>query len=256
VYVDQAIFTNDETRRLGNKIGEWTDNFWGLRSAGLFQSQQEINGWADEDGKNNATLSPGDIKYIDYNGDGKINSDDNVIIGRGTFPKLMYGINMSVEWKGIDFSMLWQGAGDFDVNLQNAPDFIYAFYSGNVPMTQMLDAYTPPNPWLPTNTTNPKFPLYRTDGYNRTSSNGLVSDYWMVNGAYMRLKNIELGYTLPTNLTRKLGIERCKFYVAAYNLFTYSSVDFLDPEVDTNVKVLGGYYPPVGTYNAGLSLQF
>jgi TonB-linked SusC/RagA family outer membrane protein len=257
VFVDQAAFTNEEARRRDNKIGEWTDNFWGLKSDGLFQSKEEINGWADQDGKNNATILPGDIRYIDNNGDGKITDDDRIIIGRGIFPKLMFGVNMSLEWKGIDFSMLWQGAGDYDIDMRNAPDFTNVFYSGDSPMTQMLDAYTPPNPWLPTNTTNATFPLYRTDSYNRSHPNRtLASDYWLINGSYVRLKNIELGYTLPKGMTGKLGIERCKIYVAAYNLLTFSANKFMDPEMKTNTTAIGGYYPPVGTYNIGLSLEF
>jgi len=119
-------------------------------------------------------------------------------------------------------------------------------------------AYVPENPWLPANTTNVRFPLYRTDGYNRSHTNfNTNSDYWLVNGAYLRLKNVELGYTLPTALTRKLGIDRCKFYVSGYNLITYSSVNFMDPEADTGATTtFGSYYPPVGTYNIGLLLQF
>ena len=259
VYVDQSLFSNEELKRRGNNIGEWTDRFWAIQSDGVFQTKEEINNWADQDGKNNATILPGDLKYVDYNGDGKITAEDQVIIGRGNFPKLMYGINMSASWKGIDFSMLWQGAGAYDFNLRNAPDFIYVFYATDTPMDQMLNyAYVPENPWLPANTTNVRFPLYRTDGYNRSHTNfNTNSDYWLVNGAYLRLKNIELGYTLPTTLTRKLGIDRCKFYVSGYNLITISAVNFMDPEADTGATTtFGSYYPPVGTYNIGLLLQF
>ena len=259
VFVDQAAFTNDEARRRGNQIGEWTDNFWAVMSDGFFQTKEEINNWADQDGKNNTTILPGDLKYIDYNGDGKITADDRVITGRGSFPKLMYGINMSLAWKGIDFSMLWQGAGDYDFNLLSARDYVLVWAGGNTPTTQMLkDSYVPENPWLPTKTTDVSFPLYRTLGTNKSHpSFTTTSDFWLINGAYVRLKNIELGYTLPANITRKVGIDKCKFYVAAYNLLTFSAVDFIDPEADTNASVDNGdYYPPVGTYSIGFVLQF
>ncbi|MEI7423996.1 MAG: TonB-dependent receptor [Prolixibacteraceae bacterium] len=255
IFVDQAAFTNDEARRRGDKNNLWSDVFWGYMSDGLFQSRDEINKWADQDGKGNSSILPGDVKYIDYNGDGKITSDDNVIIGRGTMPQVMYGINMSLAWKGLDFSMLWQGAGRYDFNLLNAPDYTISFYASNTPMTYMLNgAYIPPNPWLPTNTSNVQSPLFRLDARSLPtySSN---SQYWLINGAYIRLKNIELGYTLPASFTGKWGIEKCKFFVSAYNLLTFSSVSFIDPEADTGNR-LGDYYPPVGTYNIGFSLQF
>lgn len=259
VFVDQSAFTTEEERRRTNKVGEWTDLFWAVRSDGIFQTKEEIMNWADQDGKNNSTVLPGDLKYIDYNEDGKITSDDQVIIGRGNFPKLMFGINMSAAWKGIDLSLLFQGAGAYDFNLRSAPDYTYVFYAGNTPMTQMLnDAYVPENKWLPTNITDVKFPRYRTDGTNRAHPNfNTNSDYWLINGAYLRLKNIELGYTLPKTITQKWNIEKCKFYVSGYNLLTFSEIDFVDPEIDTSAaRVMGDYYPPVGTYNIGLLLQF
>ena len=165
---------------------------------------------------------------------------------------------MSVAWKGIYFTMLWQGAGAYDFNLRNAPDYTIAFYAEDTPMTFMLnDAYVPENPWLPTNTTNATFPRYRGDNFNLESSNNCDSNHWLINGSYIRLKNFELGYTLSKSLTGKLGIEKCKFYVSAYNLLTFSAVPFMDPEIDTNAATtFGDYYPPVGTYNIGLSLQF
>ena len=259
VFVDQAVFTTEEARRRGNKIGEWTDNFWAVKSDGLFQTKEEIMNWADQDGKNNSTILPGDIRYVDYNGDGKITNEDQVILGRGNFPKIMYGLNMSVAWKGIDFSMLWQGAGDYDFNLKNAPDFVYVFYAGDVPMTQMLNnAYVPENPWLPTNTTNATFPRYRTDSYNQSHPNSSVSsDYYLLSGNYVRLKNVELGYTIPAVFTRKVGLDKCKFYVSAYNLLTFSAANYMDPEADTGPNsTWGSYYPPVGTYNVGVILEF
>jgi TonB-linked SusC/RagA family outer membrane protein len=259
VFIDQGVYSNEELKRRGNRIGEWTDRFWAIQCDGIFQSKEEIMNWADQDGKNNATILPGDLKYVDYNGDGKITADDQVVIGRGDFPKLMYGINMSATWKGIDLSLLWQGAGAYDFNLRNCPDFIYVFYGSNTPMTYMMnDAYVPENPWVPIHTTNVKFPLYRGSDYNRAHPSFTTnSDYWLIDGKYLRLKNIELGYTLPTSLTRKLGIDRCKFYVSGYNLLTFSAIDYLDPEADTHTeRVFGSYYPPVGTYNIGLLLQF
>ena len=138
-------------------------------------------------------------------------------------------------------SMLWQGAGAYDFNLRNAPDFTYVFYATDTPMDQMLNgAYVPENPWLPTNTTNVKFPRYRTDGYNRAHTNfNTNSDYWLINGAYIRLKNIELGYTLSDNLYQETGVStNVSFMLSGYNLLTFSAIDFIDPEADTGAARL------------------
>lgn len=259
--IDQNEFSSDEARRRGNRIGEWTDRVWGKMSDGLFQTKEEIENWPDQDGRNNASILPGDVKLIDYNGDGVINSDDDVLIGRGEFPKLMYGINLSAAWKGINFSMLWQGAGLYDLNLRRSPDMTLPFYAGNTPITAMLhDSYVPvteaENQWLPPNT-DARWPRYRTDNYNRSHSSYAFSDFWLINGSYIRLKTVELGYTLPQNITQRVGIESCKIYVSGFNLLTFSALDFMDPEIDTSPsRLFGLYYPPVGTYNMGLSLQF
>ncbi|HDS07792.1 MAG TPA: SusC/RagA family TonB-linked outer membrane protein, partial [Bacteroides sp.] len=98
--IDQSDFATREAERVSNQVGEWTDRWWGYMSDGLFQSREEIDNWAVMDNRNNASIYPGDVKLVDYNGDGVINSQDRVIIGRGTTPKLMYGVNMSMAWKG------------------------------------------------------------------------------------------------------------------------------------------------------------
>lgn len=260
--VDQNEFASEEARRRGNQVGEWTDRVWGKMTDGLFQTEAEIENWADQDGRNNATILPGDVRIIDYNGDGRITDEDNVLIGRGTYPKLAFGVNMSIAWRGINFGMLWQGAGLYDINLKSSPDLSMPFYAGNTPTTAMLnDSYVPvtedeSQQWLPANT-NARWPRYRTDNYNRSHSSYAANDFWLINGSYLRLKSVELGYTLPEALTQKAGIERCKIYVSGYNLLTFSQLDFLDPEADTSpARVFGLYYPPVGTYNMGVVIQF
>ena len=256
-FIDQNVFATKEAYRTSNRINEWTDRFWGLQSDGLFTSKEEIQNWADQDGKNNATILPGDIKYIDYNGDGRITNEDYVLIGRGTFPRFNYGINADVLWKGFNFSMLWQGAGLFDFNLLNATDFTSLFYAGDQPTTYWAEnAYIPENPWIPTRT-DAKYPLFRTDNGNRSHSNYKTSDFWLVHGDYLRLKSIELGYTLPQKISKKLGLKSCKVYISGYNLHTFSKIDFLDPEANTNpAKTFGDYYPPTGTYNCGFVIHF
>lgn len=257
VDIDQNVFANQEAFRTGNQVGEWADRFWGYMDDGLFQTQEEINNWADIDGKNNASIILGDIKYKDYNGDGKITGEDQVIIGRGSFPKLMYGLNMTLGWKGISFNMLWQGAGLYDINLRNSSELYQPFCCINSPSTVMLnDSYVPEgNKWLPANT-NAQYPRYRYDGSSTPNFNK-NTQLWLSNGAYIRLKNIELGYTLPTGLTKKWGLDKARFSLAAYNLLTFSANKYIDPEIDTSPEnQFGDYYPLVGTYSMGLMLEF
>ena len=257
--IDQEEFASEEARRRGNRVGEWTDQYWGLMTDGLFSTMEEIQGWADQDGKNNATILPGDIRYIDYNGDGRITNDDRVIIGRGDIPRFTYGLNAAVAWKGFDFNMLWQGAGLYNFDLRRAPDLRLPFYAGNTPQVAWFEgSWTPENPWMPANTTDAKWPRYRTDGYNRGHRNfNTNSDFWLTDGSYIRLKNVQLGYTLPAKLIQNWGVSSLKFYVSGYNLLTFSALDFLDPEADTRTeRVFGDYYPPTGTYNLGALLQF
>ncbi len=257
VYIDQNEFASAEARRRGNKIGQWTDVFWGIMTDGLFQSKEEIENWADIDGKNNATLLPGDVKKVDYNGDGRITNEDQVIIGRGTYPRFTYGINASVSWKNFDLSMLWQGAGLYNFDLSNSPDYSKQFYGSNTPLTEWYyNSYTPENPWVPTNTENARWPLWRSGPENGNQSYQ-SSEFWLINGSYIRLKNIDLGYSLPSNIIKRWGIDNCRVFISGYNVLTFSALDFLDPEVDTSPRrVFGDYYPPVGSYSIGLRLQF
>jgi len=257
VYIDQNEFASAEARRRGNQVGQWTDLFWGIMTDGLFQSKEEIENWADIDGKNNATLLPGDVKKVDYNGDGRITNEDQVIIGRGTYPRITYGVNASVSWNHFDFSMLWQGAGLYNFDLSTSPDYSKQFYGSNTPLTEWYhNSYTPENPWIPTNTENARWPLWRSGPENGNQSYQ-SSEFWLINGSYIRLKNIDLGYSLPSSLINRWGIDNCRFFISGYNVLTFSALDFLDPEVDTSPRrVFGDYYPPVGSYSIGLRIQF
>lgn len=259
-FIDQAVYGNDDIRRRSNQIGEWTDRLWTYPTAGLFKTKEEIQSWADIDGRNNATIMPGDVKYIDSNGDGRISAEDMIIAGRGTFPRLTYGLNMSVEWKGLSFSMLWQGAGLYNINLRNAPDLTYPFYAGDTPTVEMLNnSYvSADNPWLPANT-NARWPLFRTDSYNRSHKNyNTASQFWLVDGSYIRLKNVQLAYSIPQKIIGKWGIQKCQVYVSGSNLLTFFKYKkLIDPEIDTApTTTFGDYHPPLGNYNMGIVVNF
>lgn len=110
VFMDEAANIPEWQRRTGLPL----DQFFGYKAVGLFQSQEEIDAWAVQDGNGNASLRPGDIKYEDYDDNGVIDGQDKQRIGRSQIPELIYGLNFSFSWKGLDLTMNWQGAGRFD----------------------------------------------------------------------------------------------------------------------------------------------
>lgn len=258
-YVDQPTYASEEERRRNNRIGKWSDQKWGYQSDGVFTSQEEIDNWAVIDGRNNASVNVGDIKYIDYNGDGVINASDNVIIGRGTSPDIIFGLYTNTSWKGFDFSMLWQGAGLYDIHYGRSADLNNPFQGGNAPILEMYKySYTPENKWgIPANLeTHPVFPRYYWPSYSTHNKNANTS-FWLRDGSYLRLKSIELGYNLPKDLIKRIGIDNLKVYASGYNVLTFSALDFFDPEQEkdnSNDQAL--VYPPTATYSFGLLLDF
>ncbi len=231
-------------RSTGRPFGE----YWGFIAEGLFQTEEEI--------KHSALYGPtlpGDIKLKDINGDGKITYDqDRVPIGRSSTPEMMFGLNMNAEWKGIDFSMFWQGAAICDVNLcgvYSGVGYDNTFYTkpfycdGNTPY------YLVENSWRPDNR-NAEYPRL---GITSRSNGGKMSSWWVKDGAYVRLKTIQLGYTLPSKWTSLAGIKKVRFYMSGGNLFTFSHLKHLDPEMPS---VNQGYYPQQRTYEFGLNVSF
>ncbi len=259
LFRDEPEYASMEAWRRGNQIGQWTDRWWTLPTDGLFKTQEEIDNWADIDGQGNRTIMPGDVKFIDTNGDGRITNEDMIIAGRGTMPRLMYGLQMSLKWKGFDFNMLWQGAGLYNFNLRHGTGYLMMpFYSGISPQTFMYEQfYTPENPWIPANT-DARWPIYRYDRANRNHRSYANSQHWLINGSYVRLKNLQLGYTIPTSVSSRAGISNFRIYVSGYNLLTISDInDYVDPEIDTSPgRTFGDYHPPMGMYNVGVLVNF
>ncbi len=218
----------------------WRNTIWGYKAVGIFQSQEEINKWAlNQDNNNNRTLRPGDIKYMDLDSNGRLDRYDEAIIGNNV-PLTMFGFNMSASWKGIDFSMLLQGAANFHtfINEERAP----AQYEGNTYAYVAVNSWTAANP-------NAKFPRFLPGG---VQNNRAVSDFWLHDASYVRLKNLQIGYTLPGKMLRKIGLGTCRFYLAGVNLFTISQMKNFDPE-----SPIGDlrYYPQQKTYSFGVNLN-
>lgn len=212
---------------------------WGYKTAGLFQTQAEIDSYKATYAAN---TKPGDVKYVDRNGDGKIDANDMTVIGN-SFPKYTFGLNSTFSWEGFDLSLLFQGAAKVDTRLSGAlaemgdqEGFTHQIYAGNY--------------WTPTNT-GARFP--RPVKYDLR--NVATSDRLVYRGDYVRLKNIQLAYTVPASIVKSAGIDRLRFYVSATNLFTASKLNQwnLDPETPSGRAT---YYPQTAVYTLGANLQF
>ena len=218
--------------------------FYGYKTNGVFQNYNEVNSYVNADGGLiQPSARPGDTRFVDINGDGQITSDDRTMIGKGT-PDWNFGLNFNADWRGFDFNMFFQGVAGADIFDATYRTDVTA---GNYP-TYML------NRWTGEGTSN-KYPILRAGD----NTNWQVSDLYIVDGSYLRLKNISLGYTLPRNLTRQISIERLRFFMMAENLVTWTKYWGFDPEISSGGKSLGidkGVYPQARIWTVGLNLTF
>jgi TonB-linked SusC/RagA family outer membrane protein len=221
------------------KVGEALTSLYGYKSDGLFQTQAEINSHPTQ--PNQAQLVPGDIKLVDINGDGVINDDDRTVIGN-TNPRYEYSFNFSADYKGFDVNIFLQGVGKAENYFFGAPNEGPNFEIFTTSRT--LDRWTPDNP-------NASFPrLHAASNKN----NSLRNDFWIRDSKYLRLKNVQLGYSLGKNILNKLQISKLRIYTGATNLFTITNVESgLDPETFAGRP---NYYPPTSTYTLGVQVAF
>lgn len=239
---DEAIYTDEDQIRMYKNSGRYTDRRYGYLFDGLFTSQEEVDAWPlsfETLNNDNASLRPGDVKYKDLNGDGVINWRDQTEIGKGSMPHWTFGLNLSFRYKAFDFSALFQGAFDYTtyVDLEAAPTAV--FYS---------------NYWNEGKNNNANTLIPRPAG---SSTNWFYSDYRNHNTAYIRFRNLSLGYQVPTTLLNRVGISKFRVYVAGTNLFTASTLNKfgVDPEMPEGFGA-GVYYPQQYTMSVGCNLTF
>ena len=230
-------------------------SYYGLQTDGLFQSYEEIESSATVPG---LTVHPGDVKYVDQNGDGVIDNNDRVVLGN-PFPRYTFGFNYGLTWKGLDFSMFWQGVGKRSQYVRGEMlEPFHANYSWIIYKHQ-LDFWTPTN-------TDAEYPRLTASGTSSYQNNYKGSSLNVHNGAYARLKNLTVGYSLPNNIIRTLGMSKCRFYVTGENLWTICKKSWIDPEV-SNVSSTGGEgdtsagryyrsYPSLRYYGLGIDITF
>jgi len=250
-------FNNSWDNYRNSSENRYTGIYWGYEEIGQFQSFEQINNYPiNNDGQGNKTMLPGDLMYKDVNGDGKIDGYDERPIGfpRDRNPILNFGINVSMAYKGFDLKADFSGGSMYSYNqnwemrnpYQNTGNLLKAFYEDRWQRADPLDLNSA---WIPG-----KYPALRfNDGghsnYNKNSS------YWLTNMQYIRLRTFEVGYTLPKNLTEKAKLQKVRFYVNTYNLFSIDKLIKLgvEPEImDEN----GLQYPQNKLVNLGINLSF
>jgi hypothetical protein len=213
--------------------------FYGFETAGIFQTQEEASASAQP----NAVA--GDVIFVDQNNDGVIDNEDKVIIGN-PHPDFTYGFNASTTWKNWDATLFLQGSYGNDV--YNGM-FRYDLASTNRPVSA-LERWTGPG------TSNDQPRVTHAD----LNFNNRVSDRFIEDGSYFRIKSLQVGYTLPSAALDRVGIGKFRVYASANNLFTFTDYSGLDPEIGTRgtleIGIDRGFYPSPRIYNVGLNVTF
>lgn len=232
------IVAGNKVSRAGNSI--YSYNVY--RTNGLYQKGDNFN--SPYDGTRTGKVGPGDVKFVDIDGNDTLNSKDRVLLGNN-FPRYDYSLNFNADYAGFDVNVFLFGVGKRDNQIGGIA--VEPFNGGNWFASGLESAL---NRWTPENT-NAKYPrLFRGGNGNYTSG----SDFFIRDGSFMRIKQITLGYTLPKKWISKLKVQQLRFYVNTVNPFTFSDYDKgFDPEVtDTN----GSFFPIMKTTTVGINLKF
>lgn len=228
---------------------------YGFHAIGLAQTQEQIDEYP---GPPSGILRLGDLLYEDYNGDGKldsnqsINNTDYVRIGYGAIPEINFSFHIDLDWRDFYLTTLWQGVshcdyvitGYFDSGVLSQTAYSAVFYDGgNTPYYLAEGSWTPDNP-------DAKYPRLSTV---MNGNNAWSSDWWVINGEYLRLKQAQLGWNMPSSWLHKTALKGLKLYLAGTNLLTFSHFKYLDPE---SPSISQGLYPQTRTFSFGLNMTF
>lgn len=225
-------------------VGKPFAHFYGAQTNGIFQDQGQIDAYKNSNGElYQPNAIPGDVIFVDNNKDGKINDEDKTYLGKPN-PDWIFGLRVNLEYQGFDFNMLWQGTiGSSIYDASRRSDLAAANYS-----TIWMDRWHGKG-------TSDRLPRLMY-GNNDANNNGRVSDLYVFNGDYVRLKNIQLGYTIPRLVTQKAYIKSLRLFVSAENLITITNYQGSDPEVGSNFGIDRGIYPQSRTFIFGANLSF
>ena len=238
--------------------GDALGSYLGYKSIGLFQSDEEIANSALPLG---AVVKPGDVKYKDQNGDGVVNEKDRVVLGNA-FPRYTFGLTYNVAWKGFDINILTQGVGKRlqQIRGEMSEPFHHNFWIATM-YEHQLDFWTPDNP-------DASLPRLATDGASRQNNYQKIgTDIILYDMAYLRVKNISLGYTIPKQVFAKAGIAKARISANVQNAFTLSKNSWVNPETTNFGNTMGGRsgvggfylrgdYPLIRYYGFSIDLEF
>jgi hypothetical protein len=225
----------------GHAIGA----FYGFKTLGIFQTQDQINSYVGKSGQPiQPNAKPGDFKFADLNGDGTIDAADRTFIGDPT-PHWTYGTTITAAWKGFDIvafglgvagNQIWQGLRRLDIAQANY-------------QTKALGRWTGPG-------TSNNFPRLVDGDPNGNFTN--PSAFYLESGAFFRIKNLQIGYSLPQSLISRYGIQKLRLYIAGYNLYTFTKYDGYDPEIGGGgaTSIDQGIYPQAKTWQGGVTVTF
>ncbi|WP_333697293.1 SusC/RagA family TonB-linked outer membrane protein [Bacteroides congonensis] len=246
VFMDEIPQPYDYMEKTGKPVGQ----SFGYKSDGYF-TEEEAAAYAAEKGNTMPDYgtgfvpNAGDVKYKDLNNDNVIDYRDESAIGYPVYPLLTGGVNFGFSYKGFDLSMTWSGATKTSRMLQQ----IYREPFGEQNNKSLLK-YLVDNAWTPGKGNSAKAPRI---SFQNKKHNYQASDLWLRDASYLRLKNLEVGYTLPSNWVKKMNISQLRVYLSGYNLLTFDSLDVLDPEM---TNTLNPSYPLIKVVNLGLKLSF
>ena len=236
------LYGNEYVGTTITKEGVAIGSYYGYVANGFFQSREEIDAAESVYGGDKSAVKPGFIRYVDVDGNGAVNSNDRVVLGNST-PRYEFGLNFDASWKGLDLTLFFQGVGKRDL-----------FYSGAGvrPLVQNSTMYASQLDTWSEDNRDAEYPLLLVDN-GSTNMNNIISSFWIKNGAYLRLKNLTIGYSLPKKMLAKAHIDRLRFYLSAQNLFTVcDGYKGYDPESGAGKSL----YPLMKTFSFGVNLEF
>ena len=251
VFQTDAERDNPNRTRVGRPFG----TPYGYKSLGLFSTSDDSNGDGIIDGADGydvrqfGEIHPGDIRYADLSGpngvpDGVIDNDDLTVIGYPVYPEWTFGITPSVQWKGIDLSLFFQGAANSSINVRQFMTVPFENNGSNTGYEYFDNRWTPDNQGAryPRATPSPQ------------ANNTQNSDFWLMNGSYLRLKTLSLGYTLPERWMNRMRVGNVRVYMLSNNLLTFSKIKHIDPEMGYDDRETA--YPVIKSTTFGLELTF
>jgi TonB-linked SusC/RagA family outer membrane protein len=247
IYMDEVPQPYPNLVKTGQRIGQ----MYGLICGGIYNYQSEI----DDPNRpisiwEGSGLKPGDLKYKDVNNDKKIDANDFSPIGYSNIPEIVYGFSGGLSWKGVDFSILFQGADHVSTYITGVGSVPFRNGNGtafaNVKESWSIERYESGLPiTLPRLTASP----------NEANHNYITSSFWLQNARYLRLKNMEIGYNFSTiPKIKRLGLNSLRIFLNGQNLLTWTPMRWFDPEIVSNSN--GGVYPMTRIMNIGINIQY